>query len=337
MGAGDAQRARAPARQGVRPAGLAKVPTAELVEFVTVCIAPREERPRARQLLKHPYFASVRSEKAAVKLSAEALLGAGASCAELHLLLAECAGSTAGSTVSRTSSEMAALEPGEAAGADAAARFPSGGLTLGVLPPVVEHTGEALHAPARPSSAPGQAPASPPTAGSAAGGGSPPAAARSPSPRPAPGAAGGAGGAPAPRPPSPPLPLTPAPTPAKVSEAAAEPPMEARGRGAEAGPGLRGRSPLSEGGHGEGESAETALEALAAASVAESYGTAGEARLAGEPGAGGQRRDSSDGGSSRAVAEPVLTGAVPGPASTGAGRHVGYGAGVLQSSRLRAA
>ena len=78
--------------QGVRPAGLAKVPTQELAEFVTVCIAPREERPRARQLLKHPYFVSVRSEKAAVKLSAEALLGAGASSADLHLLLAECAG-----------------------------------------------------------------------------------------------------------------------------------------------------------------------------------------------------------------------------------------------------
>lgn len=76
------------AAQGVRPAGLAKVPTQELAEFITVCIAPREERPRARQLLKHPYFASVRSEKAAVKLSAEALLGAGASAIDLHLLLA---------------------------------------------------------------------------------------------------------------------------------------------------------------------------------------------------------------------------------------------------------
>ncbi|KAK9834073.1 hypothetical protein WJX81_007927 [Elliptochloris bilobata] len=120
---------------GVRPAGLAKVPTQELAEFVTVCIAPREERPRARQLLKHPYFASVRSEKAAVKLSAEALLGAGASSVDLHLLLAECAGSTAGSAVSRTSSELATLE-GDHSGhpvphPDAAAgRYPSGGLAL---------------------------------------------------------------------------------------------------------------------------------------------------------------------------------------------------------------
>ena len=60
--------------QGVRPAGLQKVPTLELAEFINVCITARESRPRARQLLKHPYFDSIRQEKcAAYKLQAEAL------------------------------------------------------------------------------------------------------------------------------------------------------------------------------------------------------------------------------------------------------------------------
>lgn len=60
--------------QGVRPAGLQKVPTLELAEFINVCITARESRPRARQLLKHSYFDSIRQEKcAAYKLQAEAL------------------------------------------------------------------------------------------------------------------------------------------------------------------------------------------------------------------------------------------------------------------------
>ena len=58
--------------QGVRPAGLQKVPTVELAEFIEVCIGPREGRPRARQLLKHPYFDTIRQEKCAqYKLQAD--------------------------------------------------------------------------------------------------------------------------------------------------------------------------------------------------------------------------------------------------------------------------
>lgn len=58
--------------QGVRPAGLQKVPTVELAEFINVCIGSRDSRPRARQLLKHPYFDTIRQEKCAqYKLSAE--------------------------------------------------------------------------------------------------------------------------------------------------------------------------------------------------------------------------------------------------------------------------
>ena len=34
---------------------------------------PRQKRPRARQLLKHPYFNSIRAEKCAAKLGADAL------------------------------------------------------------------------------------------------------------------------------------------------------------------------------------------------------------------------------------------------------------------------
>lgn len=58
--------------QGVRPAGLQKVPTLELAEFINVCIGPREGRPRARQLLKHPFFDTIRQEKCAqYKMQAE--------------------------------------------------------------------------------------------------------------------------------------------------------------------------------------------------------------------------------------------------------------------------
>ncbi len=46
---------------GVRPAGLQKVSCRELADFINTCIAPLEQRPRSRQLLKHPYFASIRS------------------------------------------------------------------------------------------------------------------------------------------------------------------------------------------------------------------------------------------------------------------------------------
>ena len=58
--------------QGVRPAGLQKVPTLELAEFINVCIGPRDGRPRARQLLKHQYFDTIRQEKCAqYKMQAE--------------------------------------------------------------------------------------------------------------------------------------------------------------------------------------------------------------------------------------------------------------------------
>ncbi|KAL3146318.1 hypothetical protein ABBQ32_003012 [Trebouxia sp. C0010 RCD-2024] len=64
---------------GVRPAGLQKVPTLELAEFINVCITARESRPRARQLLKHSYFDSIRQEKtAAYKLQAGALVSGSA-------------------------------------------------------------------------------------------------------------------------------------------------------------------------------------------------------------------------------------------------------------------
>ena len=46
---------------GVRPAGLKKITCRELADFINTCIAPLEQRPRSRQLLKHPYFDSIRS------------------------------------------------------------------------------------------------------------------------------------------------------------------------------------------------------------------------------------------------------------------------------------
>ena len=92
--------------QGILPAGLAKVPTGELAEFISVCIEPRPRRPRARHLLKHPYFHTIRAEKAAVKLGAEALAHSISCAADLHQMVADCTASVAGS-VSRTSSELA--------------------------------------------------------------------------------------------------------------------------------------------------------------------------------------------------------------------------------------
>lgn len=59
--------------QGVRPQALSRVGNRELAEIISLCLAQREERPRARQLLKHPYFDSIRSEKLVLKLGQEAL------------------------------------------------------------------------------------------------------------------------------------------------------------------------------------------------------------------------------------------------------------------------
>lgn len=52
---------------GVRPAGLQKIQSHELAEFINLCISPRNQRPRSRQLLKHPYFDSIRKTLAPSK------------------------------------------------------------------------------------------------------------------------------------------------------------------------------------------------------------------------------------------------------------------------------
>lgn len=44
----------------MRPAGLQKVTNQELADFINVCISPRDQRPRSRMLLKHPFFDSIR-------------------------------------------------------------------------------------------------------------------------------------------------------------------------------------------------------------------------------------------------------------------------------------
>lgn len=96
---------------GVRPAGLQKVPTLELAEFINVCIGSREGRPRARQLLKHSYFDSIRQEKcAAYKLQADALASGTASGFAVGVPgeFLEDASSQNGN-VSRTSSESGML------------------------------------------------------------------------------------------------------------------------------------------------------------------------------------------------------------------------------------
>lgn len=46
--------------QGIRPQSLEKVTDPKLRDFINDCITPREKRPRARQLLKHAYFESIR-------------------------------------------------------------------------------------------------------------------------------------------------------------------------------------------------------------------------------------------------------------------------------------
>uniref|UniRef100_A0A7S0S189 non-specific serine/threonine protein kinase n=1 Tax=Chlamydomonas leiostraca TaxID=1034604 RepID=A0A7S0S189_9CHLO len=49
---------------GIKPAGLAKVPQPELATFIELCInQDPDARPEARQLLKHPYFESIRNGK----------------------------------------------------------------------------------------------------------------------------------------------------------------------------------------------------------------------------------------------------------------------------------
>ena len=84
----------------MRPKALSRVPSKELAEFISYCIQPRAERPRSRQILKHPYFDSIRAEKCSIKLSAEALGVSSLSQSEL----CEYANSAGSGSVSRTSS-----------------------------------------------------------------------------------------------------------------------------------------------------------------------------------------------------------------------------------------
>jgi serine/threonine protein kinase len=54
----------------VLPAGLEKVKSQELCEFITQCIAhDPDSRPDTRQLLKHPFFESIRTGKVLVERS----------------------------------------------------------------------------------------------------------------------------------------------------------------------------------------------------------------------------------------------------------------------------
>lgn len=59
--------------QGTPPAGLSSVQNPELANFIRECIAPRPRRPKSRHLLKHPYFESIRQEKAALKANCDLL------------------------------------------------------------------------------------------------------------------------------------------------------------------------------------------------------------------------------------------------------------------------
>ena len=62
----------------------------------------------ARQLLKHPYFNSIRAEKCAAKLGVDALAAGAAYASAVDLqAIAECTASLGGSAVSRSSSELA--------------------------------------------------------------------------------------------------------------------------------------------------------------------------------------------------------------------------------------
>jgi hypothetical protein len=96
----------------VRPAALQKVANHELAEFVNLCISPRESRPRARQLLKHPYFDSIRKDKLLSSRSDAALAaaGGGADSASDYGSLA------ASAAVSRTASSLADLVAASASG-----------------------------------------------------------------------------------------------------------------------------------------------------------------------------------------------------------------------------
>ncbi len=60
--------------QGIYPAGLDKVKSVELREFITQCIAHNPvSRPDTRQLLKHPFFESIRTGKVQVERAPQLL------------------------------------------------------------------------------------------------------------------------------------------------------------------------------------------------------------------------------------------------------------------------
>uniref|UniRef100_A0A1D1ZU48 non-specific serine/threonine protein kinase n=2 Tax=Auxenochlorella protothecoides TaxID=3075 RepID=A0A1D1ZU48_AUXPR len=59
---------------GVRPAGLQKVPPGPLSALINLCLLPRDARPRARALLKHPFFESVRAAQGVTGAKSEAAL-----------------------------------------------------------------------------------------------------------------------------------------------------------------------------------------------------------------------------------------------------------------------
>ena len=97
--------------QGIRPQGLQRVTCRELQTVISLCISPRAERPRARQLLKHPYFDTIRQEKVSVKLSVDALAASGSAHSELA---AEIAGElSTGPDFSRCSSAAASAAAGD--------------------------------------------------------------------------------------------------------------------------------------------------------------------------------------------------------------------------------
>lgn len=57
--------------QGIYPGGIEKVKSQALREFIQLCIAHNPaNRPDTRQLLKHPFFESIRTGKVQVERSA---------------------------------------------------------------------------------------------------------------------------------------------------------------------------------------------------------------------------------------------------------------------------
>ena len=95
-----------PLLQGVRPLGLQKVASPELAEFINTCISPREIRPRARQLLKHQYFDSIRKDKALISSRSDAALAAAGGGGPLSHDGASDYGSVTSGPVSRTASSL---------------------------------------------------------------------------------------------------------------------------------------------------------------------------------------------------------------------------------------